>query len=139
MDREFIKNQKEPMIFYSSQLIISDTGNSVDMTKMWLNKSEITEYAQSLCKIFFQFKRGFLSKEGPGNQVQDTIGFLLYSCCVRYFFGSDGFLQGENKKSPRTQHEHSRKNMFKNGTPLQEKSKINFTEALYTLCNLPFS
>src|SRR5580704_16431209 len=108
MDHEFIKNQKEPMIFLLASSITTHkkvTGNPVDMTKIGLKKSEITECAQSLCEIFFQFERGFLSKDGPGNQVQDTIGFLLYSCCVRYFFGSDGFLQGENKKSPRTQHE----------------------------------
>jgi hypothetical protein len=77
MDREFIKNQKESMIF--------------------LLASGITTH-----------------KKVTGIQIQDTIGFLLYSCCVRYFFVSDGFLQGENKKNTRTQQEHSWKNMLKN-------------------------
>jgi hypothetical protein len=80
---------------------------------MGLLKSEIAECEQRLCEIFFHSNAVFLSKEGAGNQVQDIIGFLLYSSCVRYFFVSDGFLQGENKKNTRTLQEYSKKNMFK--------------------------
>jgi len=99
--------------YYSSQPIITDTGNHIDLSKMGLNESKIAECVQSLCEIFFHSNAVFLSKNEPGNQVQDTIGFLLYSCCVRCFFVSDGFLQGENRKNTRTLQEHNRKNILK--------------------------
>ncbi len=105
-------------------------------------KREIAECVQSPCKIFLPLKNGLLGKNRsitPGSGCnQFLIVFLLCSLFLLVRWLSTGGRQEEFPNTTRTQQEHNRKNMFKNRNARQEKSKMNFAEALYTLCNFPF-